>query len=186
MAVTLSACSRRAVLTPCSNVWTHSVMSYGIAFSNSDRSRKGWRPMAEMTSAELSQAVTELAKVLTALQGSADQLIEEMEAVRVDSSEARQVGRRARLYSGVAAVVAVLVLLIASTGVLLNRQGETEQAGRDRQTAAVIEAIQACTSPGHECYDQNQIRSNQRLAPIISVLCANLPPEKRRPPCPAE
>jgi uncharacterized coiled-coil protein SlyX len=52
--------------------------------------------MAEMTSAELSQAVTELAKVLTALQGSADQLIEEMYAVREESSEARKVSRRAR------------------------------------------------------------------------------------------
>jgi hypothetical protein len=140
--------------------------------------------MAEMTSAELSQAVTELAKVLTALQGSADQLIEEMYAVREESSEARKVSRRARLYSGVGAVVACLVLLIASTGFLLNRQGENEQVNRDAQTARVIEVIQACTSPGHPCYDENQARSNARLAPIIGVLCATLTPEQRRPPCP--
>jgi hypothetical protein len=55
---------------------------------------------------------------------------------------------------------------------------------RDAQTAKVIEAIQACTSPGHSCYDENQARSNQRLAPIIGVLCATLTPEQRRPPCP--
>lgn len=180
----LPACPTLAVLTPCLNVWTPSVMSYGLAFNNSDRSLKGWRPMAEMTSAELSQAVTELAKVLSALQASADQLIEEMESVRVDSSVASAVGRRARLYSGVAAAVACLVLLVASTGFLLARAGESEQEGRDRQTAKVIEAIQACTSPGHECYDQNQRRSNERLAPIIAVLCAALEPEQRRPPCP--
>jgi hypothetical protein len=142
--------------------------------------------MAEMTSGEMGQAVTELAHVLTALQGSADQLIEEMEAVRVEASAARLVSRRARLYSGVGAVVACLVLLVASTGFLLARAGEREQEGRSAQTAQVIDAIQACTSPGHECYDQNQARSNDRLAPIIRVICLGVPKEDRRPPCPPE
>lgn len=166
-------------------------MSYELAWSDSERSLKGWSHMAEMSQAELSQAVRDVVGVLEGLQGSADQLTTEIEAVREESAEVRKTSKRARLWSGVGAVVACLVLLIVSTGFLLARAGENEQAGRDAQTAKVIEVIQACTSPGpgHDCYTENQGRSNQRLAPIVGIICdigreVGVAPEKLRQLCP--
>lgn len=142
--------------------------------------------MPEMTPAELAEAIDDLAQVLGGLKTTADDLVVEMAAVRADSAEQRKVSRRARLYAGVAAAAAALVLIIVSTGFLLARMGEREQAGRDAQTARVLEAIEDCTRPGdrHDCYNENQARTSQRLAPIISIICDAVPPERRHPPCP--
>jgi hypothetical protein len=80
---------------------------------------------------------------------------------------------------------------VLMAGMVITISGMNERNDRAEQSAVLLEAIRAnqetvkgCTSPGHPCYDENQQRSNQRLAPIISVLCDALPPEKRRPPCP--
>lgn len=133
--------------------------------------------MADVVGSDaLAVAVDQLAEAVRSLEKTTVHLVELNQRV-----EQRAVsGRRA---SRVGAAVAFLVLIVASTGLLLARAGQSEQEGRDAQTALVIEAIQACTGPGHACYDENQTRSNQRLAPIIAVICnigrrAGLTPEE--------
>lgn len=143
---------------------------------------------AEPTTADIvGDAISQLAGVLAGLQQTADQLVVEMKAAREDVTKQ---GRRSRAFSSIGAGLAFLVLIVASMAWLQARAGQSEQAGRDAQTTMVIEAIQACTSPGHACYDENQGRSNQRLAPIVVVICAlakasGVPPDQMRPLCPA-
>lgn len=98
-----------------------------------------------------------------------------------------KIDRRGRRNTVLGVVGAAVALSIAVVGIATT----IERNDRAEQQHQLLDAIQTnqqvivgCTEPGHECYDANQARSNQRLAPIISVLCDALPPEKRRPPCP--
>lgn len=97
--------------------------------------------------------------------------------------------RRGRWTTLVGAAVAVLL----GAGSAITIGGMNERDDRAKAVAEILEAIHAnqetikgCTSPGYECYDTNQARSNARLAPMFAVLCATLEPADRKPPCPAE
>lgn len=98
-----------------------------------------------------------------------------------------KIDRRGRRNTWLGVVGAAIALSIGALGVVSINE-RNDRAEQSKQILEAIEAnqgvIKACTTPGGECYDANQRRSNERLAPIISVLCDNLPPEKRRPPCP--
>lgn len=120
--------------------------------------------------AELAKQVGELAEVIREMRATGD---------RVD--------RRGRWTSGVGAFL-VTVLMV---GMVITISGVNERNDRAEQSAKILEAIRAnqvtitdCTTPGHPCYDENQARSNQRLAPMFAVLCATLEPKDRKPPCP--
>lgn len=124
----------------------------------------------------------------TATTALAVQVGELAEVIREMRTTSDRVDRRGRWTSRVSVVVVALI----GAGMAITYSGVNERNDRADQSRVILEAIQAnqetikaCTSPGHPCYDENQQRSNARLAPIIAVLCDALPPEKRRPPCPA-
>lgn len=125
--------------------------------------------------AQLAAQIGELAEVLRDLQATT-----------------RRTDRRGRWTLAGVVVFAALILAGIGQAALDVRQRDDRAA----QSTAILEAIRAsqdtvkdCTSPGHACYDENQARSNQRLAPIVSVICAmaeadGVAPERRRPLCP--
>lgn len=140
--------------------------------------------MADPTLTDLAEAIDETARVLDALRSTADDLVVEMMAARAATDRARTEGRRTRLLAGIGAGVSVLVLVVALSAAALQRQSDLETEGRRQQTETVLEALAACTNPGHPCYDENQARSSERLAPIVSLICDAVPDDRRRPPCP--
>jgi hypothetical protein len=142
--------------------------------------------MPEKAAAELAQAVSEMAGVLDGLRVTAEGLRTEMTAVRHATAEARHASRRTRLYAFIGAGIAGLVLIVVSVGFVVQRQADHETEERREQTQAVLAAIEDCTRPGHPCYDENQRLSNERLAPVVRVICLGVPPEQRTPPCPSE
>lgn len=118
----------------------------------------------------------------------ATQIGELAEVLREMRTTGERTDRRGRWTSVLGSVVAVVLGAL----MVIVIQGSNERNDRAEQSREILAALQSnqevikgCTSPGHECYDANQRRSNERLAPIIAVLCDALPPEKRRPPCPA-
>lgn len=52
-----------------------------------------------------------------------------------------------------------------------------------RSNGQVIDRVDSCTTPGGQCYEDNLRRSNERVAPIVSLICNATPPERRKPPC---
>ena len=144
--------------------------------------------MVELTPDELGRAIIEMAEVLDGLRRTADSLVVEMGAARQQTEAARDEvaaqGRRSRLLAGGGALLTLAVLIVALFAAALQHQSDVATESRREQTSAVLEAIQGCTSPGHPCYDDNQIRSGERLAPIVGLICEAVPEDRRRPPCP--
>lgn len=88
-------------------------------------------------------------------------------------------GRRNTWFGGLA-MAAVLAVAVIGTSATFERNDRAEQsrtileAIRESQ-----ETIKGCTSPGSPCYDENQARSNARLAPAFAAICKSIPPEER-------
>lgn len=95
--------------------------------------------------------------------------------VHIVSDLAERVRRTSVLNSILMALVIIVALLTVIVVVEVRRDISTNQR--------VIDTIRECTEPGYECFDKGQLRSNERLAPIISALCEAVPNERRKPPC---
>lgn len=122
------------------------------------------------TNATLGTALHDVADSMHATAADVRGLREEMEAYREAFESVDRKTTRA-MVAGV--LVAVVLIISAGTAMIVSRSN-----------AAVIESIQDCTSPPGACYEANQRRSNERLGPIISVICEGVPADRRRPPCP--
>lgn len=106
--------------------------------------------------------------------------------LRADTAKTERRRRRSS-WIGLGLMLALLGLTTVVTTSVLERGDRVAQTDRILQALqANQEVIKGCTTPGNACYDENQARSNTRLAPLIIKLCAAVPegdPEKHRPPC---
>jgi hypothetical protein len=123
-----------------------------------------------LTPDDLAQFTRELAEALGPLHGDAEALRAEMHAYRTAFERADKRTTRA-------IVVGTFVGLVLAIGVMV----ACIQAYSNVQ---ITGAIRDCTEPGGHCYEENQVRSNQRTAPIVGLICEAIPSERLRPPCP--
>ncbi|HKO83931.1 MAG TPA: hypothetical protein VJ140_05070 [Actinomycetota bacterium] len=132
--------------------------------------------------ADIPQAETNAAQAETniALATAVGDLAKSIEGLDQAIGKIDRRGRRNTWFGG-GAMVAVLAVAIVGTSATFERNDRAEQSRTILEAISQSqETIKGCTSPGHPCYDENQVRSNARLAPIIAVICKGIPEADRQ------
>lgn len=99
-----------------------------------------------------------------------DRVAISLDEVKAEFSSYRLTSRWRAMLGG---FVLTVILVIMAGGFFISRSN-----------TGVIDSIKDCTEPGGECYEKAAIRSNERLAPFVKLICDATPPERRGPYCP--
>jgi hypothetical protein len=138
----------------------------------------------EVSNADLGDAMSDMAGVnaglgdtMHELAGSMTDVARDLAELRVEMEEYRKafesVDRKTTRALVAGVIVTMLLTISVATALIVNRSN-----------ASVIDQIKDCTGPPGECYDANQRRANERLGPLVALLCEAVPVDRRRPPCP--